>query len=51
MITLKNDAGQVVTCGGGTGGSVLGGAIGYNIQKSGDEKCAQEFEAKGYKRQ
>lgn len=48
---MKNDAtGQVVHCGGGTTGSVVGGAIGYSIEKSRDEQCVKDHEAKGFKK-
>ncbi len=50
-VSLKNDeSGQVVRCGGSATGSMVGGVIGYNIQKDNDEKCARDYEAKGYKR-
>ena len=50
-VTLKNDVtGQVVRCGGDATGSMVGGLIGYNIQKSNDEKCVLEYEVQGFKR-
>lgn len=50
-VTLKNDAtGQVVRCGGDATGSIAGGMIGYNIQKSNDDKCVADHEAQGFKR-
>jgi len=46
---LKNPlTGQVVQCGGGAGGSVAGGAIGYRIQKSNDEKCVESYKEQGF---
>ena len=50
-VTLKNDAtNQVVRCGGDATGSMVGGVIGYNIQKDNDEKCVRDYEAQGFKR-
>jgi Short C-terminal domain len=50
-VFLKNETdGQIARCGGGTTGSMAGGLIGYNIEKSNDEECVRDFEAKGYKR-
>jgi len=47
---LKNDkTGEVVTCGGGTAGSIAGGMVGYSIQKSNDKECVEEYKSKGYK--
>lgn len=40
---------KVVVCGGSSAGSLMGGAIGYNIQKQNDEKCRDELKQKGYK--
>ncbi len=48
--TLRNASGQTVTCGGGVGGSLMGGLIGHNIEKNSDQKCVQQYEAAGYKR-
>jgi hypothetical protein len=46
---LRNDAtGQVVRCGGGTTGSVLGGAVGYAIERSNDEECVRTYRAHGF---
>lgn len=48
--TLKNEkTGQVVTCGGGTAGSIAGGMIGYNIQKSNDQDCVNNYKNQGFK--
>ncbi len=50
-LTLKNDkTGQVVQCGGDATGSMMGGMIGYNVQKNNDETCAKNYEAQGFKR-
>ena len=40
--------GQIARCGGGTGGSTAGGLIGYSIEKSADERCVQDFVARGF---
>lgn len=48
---LKNDStGQIARCGGDASGSMMGGVIGYNIQKNNDEKCVRDYEAQGFKR-
>jgi hypothetical protein len=50
-ITLKNEStGQIARCGGDATGSMVGGLIGYNIQKDNDEACARAYEAQGFKR-
>lgn len=49
VTVLKNNrTGAVVTCGGETSGSLAGGAIGYNMQKSKADKCVGVYKAKGY---
>ena len=51
VVMLKNDAtGQVVRCGGERSGSLMGGAIGYSLQKEDAEMCVRDFEAQGFKR-
>jgi hypothetical protein len=45
---LENKSHDVVSCGGGTAGSLAGGLIGYNIQKDHDNECIQSYIAKGY---
>lgn len=45
---LKNKSGDVVSCGGSSTGSVVGGMIGYSIQKSNDDKCVNGYIAQGY---
>ncbi len=50
-VTLKNDGtGQVVRCGGDATGSMVGGLIGYNIQKGNDATCISTYETQGFKR-
>lgn len=47
--TLRNPHnGDVVTCGGSSVGSVLGGMIGYSIQKDHDQDCVNEHRGSGY---
>ena len=47
---LRNDeTGKIITCGGGTFGSVSGGMIGYHIEKSQDADCVIESIKQGYK--
>jgi len=49
---LKNpQTGQVATCGGGVGGSLLGGVAGYNIEQSIDRKCQARYMAGGFEPQ
>lgn len=46
---LKNpQTGQVATCGGSATGSLVGGVIGYHIQKSNDSQCAQDYMENGF---
>jgi hypothetical protein len=45
---LKNDKGQVVRCGGDASASMMGGYIGYSVQKTADEKCVLEWKAQGF---
>lgn len=48
---LRNDkTGQVVTCGGSATGSLVGGVIGYHIQKSNDADCVADYMGEGFKR-
>lgn len=48
---LKNDVtGQVAHCGGDSSGSMMGGVIGYSIQKNDAEKCVLDYESQGFKR-
>jgi hypothetical protein len=50
-VMLKNPStGQVVKCGGDASGSMMGGLIGYNIQKNNDDKCIADYESQGFKK-
>ena len=50
-VMLKSeDTGQVVSCGGSATGSMVGGVIGYHIQKSNDAQCEADYLAEGFKR-
>lgn len=50
-VILKNEGtGQVVRCGGDATGSMVGGLIGYNIQKDNDISCVRAYESQGFKR-
>ena len=40
--------GQVMACGGNVSSSLAGGAIGYHIQKSNDNKCRESLEDNGF---
>lgn len=47
---LQNEkTGEIVTCGGSSVGSVAGGMIGYNIQKSNDQTCVESHLSTGFK--
>jgi hypothetical protein len=48
LVTMQKDD-IVVSCGGGTVGSILGGYTGYSIQKSHDRDCVREHQEQGYK--
>lgn len=49
-VQLQDDAtGQVVQCGGSRSGSLAGGGLGYQLQKSKDKKCVEGYEALGFK--
>lgn len=48
-VTTMRKGDSVVTCGGGTSGSVFGGYVGYNIQKGHDRDCTNEYTNQGYK--
>lgn len=46
---LKNpQTGQVVDCGGSATGSMVGGVIGYHIQKSNDSDCVVDYQRQGF---
>lgn len=40
---------QVVTCGGGMAGSVVGGMVGYSIQQDNDADCVKNYQDAGFK--
>jgi hypothetical protein len=47
---LKNEApGQIARCGGDATGSIVGGQIGFNIQKRNDGACVKAYESQGFK--
>lgn len=48
---MVDKQGKAKACGGGYVGSVLGGRIGYEIEKQNDEKCQEDLKKKGYKEQ
>ena len=51
MVILKNETtGQIARCGGDATGSMVGGLIGYNIQKNSDDACSRAYETQGFKR-
>jgi len=46
---LKNKkTGQVARCGGGMGGSMMFGALGYAIESSNDTDCVNQFIGQGF---
>lgn len=46
---LKNpETGQVAQCGGSATGSLVGGVLGYHIQKSNDRACVNEYLQQGF---
>lgn len=50
-VMLKNpETKQVVTCGGSATGSLVGGVVGYHIQKSNDKSCESDYMAQGFER-
>jgi len=50
MTTLKHPkTGQVATCGGSANGSLVGGVIGYHIQKGNDSDCVITYQKEGFK--
>ena len=47
---LKNhNTGQVATCGGSATGSLVGGVVGYHIEKSNDADCKATYLEQGFK--
>lgn len=49
VTTLSNKRGDVVTCGGGRTGALVGGFIGYTIQEGNDKDCVDAYKSNGYK--
>ncbi len=50
-VMLKNPkTGQIESCGGSATGSLVGGVIGYQMQKSNDLKCEADLLSLGFKR-
>lgn len=47
---VNNKTGQIESCGGSATGSMVGGVVGYHIQKSNDAKCEADLLANGFKR-
>ncbi len=48
---LKNPkTGQVATCGGSATGSLVGGVLGYHIEKSNDTDCVAEYMGQGFQK-
>jgi len=50
VVMMNPKTGQVVSCGGSATGSMVGGIIGYNIQKSNDAACVADYAEFGFKR-
>lgn len=51
VVMLRHDpTGQIARCGGGMGGSMAFGYVGYTIEQSNDERCVRDYEAQGFKR-
>lgn len=48
VTTLSNKHGDIVTCGGGTAGSIAGGLVGYTIQEDHDKDCVDQYKTQGY---
>lgn len=46
--TVLQKDGKVVTCGGGTAGSIAGGMVGYSIQKNNDKDCVENYKKQGF---
>lgn len=47
-VTTLKKGDQTVTCGGSYNGAVLGGAIGYHIEKGMDQECVNKYLQEGY---
>lgn len=48
-LTTMQNGNSVVSCGGGTVGSLIGGLIGYHIQERNDHDCVVKYANDGYK--
>jgi len=48
-VTTMQKGNSVVTCGGGTAGSLTGGLVGYTIQEGHDQDCVKAYATQGYK--
>lgn len=46
---MTNDKGETVTCGGGRGGSMIFGVLGYNMEKKSDKECVTKSTSNGFK--
>jgi len=40
---------QVATCGGSATGSMVGGVLGYHIEKANDASCVSDYTSQGFK--
>ena len=47
-VLKNNQTGQVVSCGGSATGALVGGVIGYHIQKSNDKDCKSDYIEQGF---
>lgn len=49
-VMRNEETGQVAICGGNVSSSLVGGAVGYYIQKSNDSQCEADYLEQGFKR-
>lgn len=47
---INKKTGQIESCGGSATGSMVGGVLGYHIQKSNDMQCQSDLMANGFER-
>lgn len=47
-VTAMRNGDSVVTCGGSSAYSMIGGFAGYQIQRSQDKDCVNQYAAQGY---
>ena len=47
-VMRNSETGQVAQCGGSATGSLVGGVLGYQMQKSNDRKCVNEYLKQGF---